>query len=109
MVDMMLTGRTYGAEEGMPLGFSQYVVDDSQGITKALELAEKIAANPLLSNFAVLQALPRIARADPDSAFLTESLMAALVVSDDDAKARLDAFFKTRAHRVTHSSGRDEQ
>jgi len=104
MVDMMLTGRTYGAEEGVPLGFSQYVVDDGQGITKALELAEKIAANPLLSNFAVLQALPRIARADPDSAFLTESLMAALAISDDDAKARLEAFFRKRTHKVTHSS-----
>ena len=103
MVDMMLTGRTYSAEEGLPLGFSQYVVDDDQGIAKALELAEKIAGNAPLSNFAVLQALPRIARAEPDSAFLTESLMAALTIVDDEAKARLDAFFRRRAAKVAHS------
>jgi enoyl-CoA hydratase/carnithine racemase len=73
MVDMMLTGRTYSAEEGLPLGFSQYVVDDDQGIARALELAEKIAGNAQLSNFVVLQALPRIARAEPDTAFLTRA------------------------------------
>jgi enoyl-CoA hydratase/carnithine racemase len=104
LVDMMLTGRTYSAEEGLPLGFSQYMVDDDQGIAKALELAEKIAGNALLSNFAVLQALPRIARAEPDSAFLTESLMAALTIVDDEAKARLDAFFRRRPANVAHSS-----
>jgi (methylthio)acryloyl-CoA hydratase len=103
MVDMMLTGRTYSAEEGLPLGFSQYVVDDDQGIAKALELAEKIAGNAPLSNFAVLQALPRIARAEPDSAFLTESLMAALTIVDDEAKARLDAFFRNRAAKFAYS------
>jgi len=97
MTDMMLTGRTYSAEEGLSLGFSQYVVDDGQGITKALELAEKIAGNAPLSNFAVLQALPRIARAEADNAFLTESLMAALTIVDDEAKARLESFFRKRA------------
>jgi (methylthio)acryloyl-CoA hydratase len=108
MTDMMLTGRTYSAEEGLPIGFSQYVVDEGQGIAKALELAEKIAANPPLSNFAVLQALPRIARAEPDSAFLTESLMAALTIVDDDAKGRLESFFRNRAAKVAHSAGGDE-
>jgi (methylthio)acryloyl-CoA hydratase len=104
MTDMMLTGRTYTAEEGMPLGLSQYVVDDGQGIAKALELAEKVAANAILSNFAVLQALPRIARADSDSGFLLESLMAALTTGDDEAKARLDDFFRRRAAKAVHSS-----
>lgn len=97
MTDMMLTGRTYSAEEGLSLGLSQYVVDDGQGVAKALELAEKIAGNAPLSNFAVLQALPRIARAEPDGAYLTESLMAALTIVDDEAKARLDSFFRNRA------------
>ncbi len=109
MVDMMLTGRTYSAEEGLPLGFSQYVVDDDQGIARALELAEKIAGNAPLSNFAVLQALPRIARAEPDTAFLTESLMAALTIVDDDAKVRLEAFFRRRAAKVTHSQDGGEE
>jgi (methylthio)acryloyl-CoA hydratase len=108
MTDMMLTGRTYNAEEGLPIGFSQYVVDEGQGIAKALELAEKIAANPPLSNFAVLQALPRIARAEPDSAFLTESLMAALTIVDDEAKERLESFFRNRAAKAANSTDGNE-
>ncbi len=104
MADMMLTGRTYSADEGLSLGFSQYVVEDGQGITKALELAEKVAANTVLSNFAVLQALPRIARADTEGGALAESLMAALTLTDDEASARLEAFLNKRSPKVTHSS-----
>jgi (methylthio)acryloyl-CoA hydratase len=96
MIDMMLTGRSYSAEEGLSLGFSQYVVEDGQGVAKGLELAEKIAGNAPLSNFAVLQALPRIARAEPESAYLTESLMAALTIVDEEARTRLETFFQGR-------------
>jgi enoyl-CoA hydratase/carnithine racemase len=108
VADMMLTGRTYGADEGLQLGFSQYVVEDGQGISKALELAEKVAANTALSNFAVLQALPRIARADTEGGALAESLMAALTLTDDEANARLDAFLKKRSPKVTHSDASRE-
>src|SRR5258708_31241312 len=86
MIDMMLTGRIYSAEEGVSLGLSQYVVGDGQGIAKGIELAERTAANTELSNFAMLQALPRIARSDPESGLLMESLMATLAIGDADAK-----------------------
>jgi len=69
MIDMMLTGRIYSAEEGVSLGFSQYVVDDGFGPAKAIELAEQIATSTTLSNFAIAQALPRIARSSPVAAF----------------------------------------
>src|SRR6202011_1757521 len=36
MIDMMLTGRTYGAEEGVLLGFSHYVVDAGAGLAKGI-------------------------------------------------------------------------
>ena len=102
MMDMMLTGRTYGAEEGAPLGFSPYVVADGQGLVKGIELAERMATNAVLSNFAIVQALPRMARADPETGLLMESLMAAIAVSDDEAKARLKTFLEKRASKVTH-------
>jgi enoyl-CoA hydratase/carnithine racemase len=102
MMDMMLTGRTYSAEEGVVLGFSQYLVERGQGLAKAIELAERISTNAPLSNYAVLQALPRIARADPDVGFLLESLMAAVAVADDEAKMRLRAFLEKRAEKVSH-------
>jgi enoyl-CoA hydratase/carnithine racemase len=102
MIDMMLTGRTYSAEQGALLGFSQYVVADGQGLAKAIELAERIATNTTLSNFAVLQALPRIARSDPEAGLLMESLMMAVVMSDGDAKMRIQDFLQKRAAKVSH-------
>jgi enoyl-CoA hydratase/carnithine racemase len=102
MMDMMLTGRTYGAEEGMALGLSQYLVERGDGLAKGVELAVRIGANAPLSNYAVLQALPRIARADPDAGFLLESLMSAVAVVDDEAKLRLRAFLEKRAEKVSH-------
>src|SRR5258706_16431188 len=101
MIDMMLTGRIYSAEEGVSLGLSQYVVGDGQGIAKGIELAERTAANTELSNFAMLQALPRIARSDPESGLLMESLMATLAIGDADAKARINTFLEKRASKVS--------
>jgi (methylthio)acryloyl-CoA hydratase len=102
MIDMMLTGRTYSASDGASLGFSQYLVGDGQGLARAIALAEGIAANAVLSNFAIVQALPRIARADPETGLLMESLMTAIAVSDEEAKARLNAFLEKRAPKTSH-------
>jgi (methylthio)acryloyl-CoA hydratase len=109
MIDMMLTGRTYSAEEGLSLGFSQYVVDDGHGLAKAIELAERIATNTVLSNFAIVQALPRIARSDPDGGLLLEGLMAAITVGDDEAKARVNDFLEKRVPKVAHLSAESER
>ena len=108
MIDMMLTGRIYSAEEGVSLGFSQYVVDDGFGPAKAIELAEQIATNTTLSNFAIAQALPRIARSSPDGGFLMESLMAAIAIGDEEAKARINAFFEKRVPKVAPLFGESE-
>ena len=39
MMDMMLTGRTYGAEEGQAIGISHYLVPPGAGLAKGIELA----------------------------------------------------------------------
>jgi (methylthio)acryloyl-CoA hydratase len=101
MVDMMLTGRTYGAEQD-GLGLSQYVVENGNGVAAAVELAEQIAKNTAISNFAAVQALPRIARADSEAGFLMESLMATIAVSDAEAKTRLRDFLDKRAAKALH-------
>src|SRR3954463_13202104 len=92
MTDMMLTGRVYSATEGLTFGFSQYLVEDGGSLAKALELGEKIAGNAPLTNFAVLQALPMIAEANPQTGLLMESLMATVAQSDQEAKRRIRAF-----------------
>src|SRR4029077_11466941 len=77
MMDMMLTGRTYDAEEGQAIGFSHYLVSAGAGLAKGVELATRIAGNAPMTNFAVTQVLPRIAESDPASGYLMESLIAA--------------------------------
>ena len=100
MADMMLTGRVYGADEGLSIGLSQYVVDDGQGLAKAFELAKKVASNASLSNFAVMHALPRIAEQGHAAGLFTESLMAAIAQGDDAAKTRMRAFLDGKAGKV---------
>ena len=103
MMDMMLTGRTYSAEEGLAMGLTTYLVEPGQGFAKGLELAERIAGNTKLTNFAVTQALPRIAESDPASGYAMEALMASIAQADGEAKARLRAFLEKRAPKVTQS------
>lgn len=106
MADMMLTGRVYDATEGHAVGFSHYLVGQGAGLKHALELARKIAANAPITNFAVLQALPKIAEADPAQGFLLEALMAAVASGSEEAKARMSAFLNGKADKV--STGRTQ-
>jgi (methylthio)acryloyl-CoA hydratase len=100
MADMMLTGRVVDAAEGQALGLSHYLVSEGEGLEKALELATKIAANSPVTNFAVLQALPRIAEANPAEGYLMESMMAALAGSSEQAQQRMQAFLQGRGGKV---------
>jgi len=100
MQDMMFTGRIYSAEEGQSLGLSHYLVGNGKGLAKGIALAERIATNAPLTNFAVMHVLPRIAESDPASGYLAESLMAAIAQGSKDAKARLKDFLEKRGKKV---------
>ncbi len=104
MTDMMLTGRVLDAQEGLQRGLSQYVVADGAGFAKGCELASKIAGNAPLSNFSVMQALPRIADLSQSDGLFVESLMAAIAQGDDAAKQRVRAFLEKRAGKVEKQS-----
>jgi enoyl-CoA hydratase/carnithine racemase len=100
MIDMMLTGRVYSATEGAAYGFAQYLTDAGGALPKAIELAERIAGNAPLTNFAVLQALPMIAEANPQTGLLMESLMATVAQSDKEAKRRIREFLEHKTAKV---------
>src|SRR6201981_3636754 len=104
MTDMMLTGRVYSATEGSAYGFAQYLAEEGGALPKALELAERIASNAPLTNFAVLQALPMIAESNPQTGLLVESLMATVAQSDKEAKRRIRAFLDHRTAKVKPGS-----
>jgi (methylthio)acryloyl-CoA hydratase len=101
MADMMLTGRVYNAQDGESAGFAQYLVPQGQSFTKAMELAERIAQNAPLTNYALMHALPRIAEQPADQGYLTEALMSAIAQSAPEAKERVRAFLEGRAGKVS--------
>jgi (methylthio)acryloyl-CoA hydratase len=103
MADMMLTGRVLSAVEAAAVGLVHYGVEEGAGLARALDLATRIAANSALTNYAVLQALPRIAEASPETGLLMESLMSAVVQSSAEAKGRMSAFLAGRAPKVNAS------
>jgi enoyl-CoA hydratase/carnithine racemase len=100
MTDMMLTGRVFDADEGQAIGISNYRTPAGAGLAKALELATKIAANAPLSNYAITQALPRIAALAPGEGLFVEALMSAIAQGDDAAKQRVRDFLAKRAAKV---------
>ena len=103
MSDLMLTGRVYDAQEGLQAGLVQYVVGAGEGLAKGMALAQRIATNAQMSNYAVMQALPRIADQAQGLGLFTESLMAAIAESTPQAQERLKDFLEGRAAKVLKS------
>jgi enoyl-CoA hydratase/carnithine racemase len=103
MSDLMLTGRVYDAQEGLQAGLVQYVVGAGDGVAKGMALAQRIATNAPMSNYAVMQALPRIADQAQGLGLFTESLMAAIAESTPQAQQRLKDFLEGRAAKVLKS------
>ena len=97
MIEMMLTGRKYGAEEGLALGLAHYVVGEGEALDRALELAHRIAGNAGLSNYIMIQGLSRIEDMAKADGLFTESLCAALTQTSPDAEEGLRAFLQKRA------------
>ncbi|TDE39739.1 crotonase/enoyl-CoA hydratase family protein [Antarcticimicrobium sediminis] len=97
MIEMMLTGRKYSADEGVALGLAHYAVGAGEALAMAMDLAAKIAANAPLSNYVMIQALSRIEDMDKAGGLFTESLCAALTQTSPDAVEGLAAFLEKRA------------
>ena len=97
MMDMMLTGRVYNAEDGERIGLAQYRVAEGSAFDKALELATRIATNAPLTNYALTHALPRIAEQPADHGYLTEALISAIAQAAPEAKQRVRDFLEGKA------------
>lgn len=99
MTEMMLTGRSYGGEEGVRLGLAHHLVAEGEGLAKGGELALDIAANAPLVNYLIIQSITRISSMSHEDGLYTESLSAALSQTGADAKEGLRAFLEKRAPR----------
>jgi len=97
MTEMMLTGRRYSAKQGVGLGLAHYAVGEGEALTRARELADRIADNAQLSNWFMIQAVARIGDMPREDGLFTESLAAALAQTSGDAREGLRAFLDKRA------------
>jgi len=100
MTDLMLTGRSYSAEEGQAVGLSTYLVPPGEGLAKAVELARKMAGNAPFTNFSIMHALPRIAELGQDAGLFMEALTAGIAQSEPEAKARMKDFLEKKVGKV---------
>ncbi len=100
MTDLMLTGRVLAAEEAERCNLVQYVVEAGTALAKAKELARVAAGNAALSNYAIINALPRIQDMAQDDGLFVESLVAAFTQTSPEANERLKAFLDKRAAKI---------
>ena len=103
MIDMMLTGRVYQGQEAVDLGLAQYITEGSS-LDKAMELARKAAQNLPLSNFAICSAVSHMQNMSAMDAAYAEAVVAGLVNTQPEARARLAAFADKTAARVRPNS-----
>ena len=103
MIDMMLTGRVYQGQEAVDLGLAQYITEKSS-LDKAMELAHKAAQNLPLSNFAICSAVSHMQNMSAMDAAYAEAVVAGLVNTQPEARARLAAFADKTAARVRPNS-----
>lgn len=96
MCEMMLTGRIVSAEEGQRLGLSHYLVGNGESHDKARELAQRIAQNTPLANWAMVTAIDRIHEMASDQGLYVESLTAALTQTGPEVRGRIAEFLQRK-------------
>ena len=99
--ELLLTGRQMTATEAKEVGLIGHVVPDGQALTKARELADRIAANGPLAVQAVLQSLREGKNLTEDQALARELELGWPVFASNDAKEGPRAFSEKREPNYT--------
>ncbi|MCZ4274601.1 crotonase/enoyl-CoA hydratase family protein [Rhodococcoides yunnanense] len=94
--DILLTGRHIRAAEAKEIGLIGHVVPDGQALTKALELAEMIAANGPLAVQAILRTIRDTEGMHEEAAFQIDAELGVAVFKSHDAKEGPRAFAEKR-------------
>ncbi|AUH32654.1 crotonase/enoyl-CoA hydratase family protein [Paracoccus tegillarcae] len=100
MTDMMLTGRSLSARKAEDWNLCQYVVAADEARATAIDLARKAAGNAEMSNYAIINALPRIQDMARGDGLFVESFVSAMTAAAPEAGERLRAFVEKRAAKV---------
>ena len=106
VVEMMLTGRTYGAEESLRLGLGHHLVEDGAGLAKATELAQAIARNAPATNYAIVNGISRIGEMGMGEGLFTETMVTVMTkAAGAGAAERINEFFEGRRKERGANSG----
>lgn len=100
MMDLMLTARVLSAEEAERYALVTYICDEGGAFDKAFELAKCASKNAALSNYCIINALPRIHNSGYDEGLFFESMIASFTQTSPEAKERLNAFLAKKAERL---------
>jgi enoyl-CoA hydratase len=100
-VDLLLTGRHISAAEALRIGLIGEVVPDGQALTRALEVAERVAANGPVAVQAILRTIRETEGMAENDALAVEARIGAAVFASADAKEGPRAFAEKRAPRFT--------
>jgi enoyl-CoA hydratase/carnithine racemase len=104
MIDMILTGRVYQGQGAVDLGLAQYITEDGGSMAKAMELANPIAQNLPLTNFAICSAISHLNNMSGMDAAYAEAVVGGVVNTQPAARERLEAFANKTAARVRPNS-----
>ncbi len=105
MTDMMLTGRSVDAATAERWNLVQYVVDAGKSLETAVALAGNAASNAEISNYAIINALPRIQDMSSEDGLFVESFIASFTATSPEAEERLNAFLTKKAGKVARPDG----
>jgi len=96
-LEMLLTARGYTAQEAKDIGLIGHVVQDGQALSKAMELAQMIAANGPLAIEAILKSVQETQSMSEEDGLKREFEIGWPIFSTDDSKEGPRAFAEKRA------------
>jgi enoyl-CoA hydratase len=100
-MEMLLIGDSFDARQALEMGLLNYVVPPEELMDKALELAEKLAANGPLAVQKIKEGVVRTSGLPLDRALEIENEVSVAVVSSKDAREGPRAFAEKRKPRFT--------
>lgn len=96
VMDMMLTGRVLDRSEGLTHGLVHYEAEAGEGLERAIEIARKIATNPPMGNYAIINGISRIQDMAIAEGLFAETMVGRATRSGNEAGDRITKFFDGR-------------